>query len=158
MIPGIPVLNCVQLSPYNSQHEEWLLFAKKIRKGLGNETALNDIREFIEYYWQHHIQRHFCREERIIIPFIKSSEPAAQLQKEHDDIRELILSLNHTSDRSLFSILANFIENFIRFEKYIISTFLTAILSTEEFDAIFTNLEKQPVMYKEWKHKFWMKG
>lgn len=158
MIPSIPVLNCVQLSPYTSQHEEWLLLAKKIRKGLGNGTALNDITEFMEYLWQHHIQSHFYRQERIIIPFIKSSELAAQLQKEHDDIRELILSPNHTSDRSLFSILVNFIENLIRLEKYYISAFLTNILSAEQFDAIFTDLEKQSVMYKEWKHKFWLKG
>ena len=158
MIPDISTLNCVQLSPYNNQHEEWLLFAKKIRKGLGNGTALDDIREFIVYFWEHHIKNHFCREERIIIPFIKNSELAAQFQKEHDDIRDLILSLNRNSDRTLFSILANFIENHIRFEKYNIFTFLTNILSAVQLDAIFNDLEKQPVICKKWKHEFWMKG
>ena len=53
MRADIPALNSDQLPTYNNQHEEWLLFAKKIRKGLGNGTALDDIREFIIYFWEH---------------------------------------------------------------------------------------------------------
>ncbi len=154
MTPCISTLKCAQLSSYNGRHEEWLQFAKKIRKGLGDGTALDDIREFIISFWQHHIQHHFLLEERIIIPLIKSSGLAAQFRKGHDDIRDLIRSLTHDSDRTLFSILANFIESHIRFEKYSIFNFLSTILSAEQLDAICNNLEKQSVICKKWKHGF----
>lgn len=148
--------NCTQPSPYSS-HDEWLQFAGKIRKGLGNGTDSEIIRNFITYFWQRHIKNRFCREEAILIPYIKSCGIILQLRKEHEDIRELIHGLNRNSDRAFFSILTNFMESHIKFEKNSVFTYLASKLSQEQLSILYNDLENQPSVAKEWKLEFWTK-
>jgi hemerythrin-like domain-containing protein len=153
-----PIKRSKQLSPLSREHHDGLLFAWKLRQGLNNHTPLETLKNFSNWYWKQHISPHFKQEEDILLRFISPDDKMAiQLKDEHDNIRELILSIDHTPDTITIGILADFIDRHIRFEERILFTYLEKTLSQEQLDAICLKLEDQPIYSNEWKDAFWIK-
>jgi hemerythrin-like domain-containing protein len=153
-----PIKRSEQLAPLSREHHEGLLFAWKIRKGLQYGADPERIRKFMLWYWQRHIKPHFYQEEKILLPYLPAGhEMATRLKKEHDHIRELILSLDKEADKNTFIVLANFISDHIRFEERELYGYLEQVLGKDELDVIFLKLEEHPVHFAEWKDEFWVK-
>lgn len=155
-----PIKRSVQLQPLSREHHDGLLFSWKLREGLNNNTSIDKLREYTGWYWRHHIRPHFFQEEKILLPFVPESHPLRkQLKEEHDDIKELILSIDKEPDRLDFIHLSNLIDSHIRFEEREFFQYLEQHLSEKSLTDIFEQLEKHPVSdQEEWKDKFWTKS
>lgn len=85
-------------------------------------------------------------------------ELAHRLQKEHQQIRDLISELEKEANKNLLETLAKFIDDHIRFEEWELLGFLEQILSKDELDMISLRLKENPVTESEWKDEFWIKS
>ena len=153
-----PIKRSKQLAPLSREHHNGLLFSWKLRQGLENDTSLATLGSYCQWFWKHHISQHFHQEEDIVLKFLPSNnEMAIQLKDEHNNIRELILSISRQPDAIAIGMLADFICRHIRFEERILFTYLEKILSQEQLDHIARELEIEPVCSTEWKEEFWIR-
>lgn len=154
-----PIKRSPQLAPLSREHHDGLLFAWKIKQGIENRASLDVMRKFTLWYWKHHIKPHFFQEEKILLPYLQDNDPlATRLHEEHDYIRELILGLDDEADHRTLVILADLLNRHIRFEERELFVHLEKILTPEQLENIFTQLEKHPVhCEQEWKDEFWVK-
>lgn len=154
-----PIKRSEQLAPLSREHHDGLLFAWKIKQGLENNTPLDTLRSYALWYWRHHIKPHFYQEEKILLPYMpEDHQMAIQLKEEHDHIRELILGLDEEADKQTLLILCDLVSKHIRFEERELFVFLERLLSKEQLDKVFEEIEKHPVSCEsEWKDEFWVR-
>jgi hemerythrin-like domain-containing protein len=154
-----PIKRSKQLAPLSREHHDGLLFAWKIKQGIDNKAPLEKMRQYALWYWRHHIKPHFFQEEKILLPYLPAGHPmAARLQEEHDQVRELILGLDEEVDKRTLIILCNLLNAHIRFEERELFGYMEGLLTPEQLEKIFIQLEKHPVhCEKEWKDEFWVK-
>jgi hemerythrin-like domain-containing protein len=154
-----PIKRSPQLAPLSREHHDGLLFAWKIKQGIENRASLDVMRKFTLWYWKHHIKPHFFQEEKILLPYLPDNDPMAiRLHEEHNYIRELILGLDDEADQRTLIILSDLLNKHIRFEERELFVHLEKILTLEQLENIFTQLEKHPVhCEQEWKDEFWVK-
>ena len=154
-----PIKRSPQLAPLSREHHDGLLFAWKIKQGIENKTSLDVMRRFALWYWKNHIKPHFFQEEKILLPYLPANDPMAiRLHEEHDHIRELILGLDDEADKRTLLILSDLLNKHIRFEERELFVHLEKILTQEQLENIFIQLEKHPVhCEQEWKEEFWVK-
>lgn len=154
-----PIKRSPQLAPLSREHHDGLLFAWKIKQGIENRASLDVMRKFTVWFWKHHIKPHFFQEEKILLPYLQDNDPlATRLHEEHDYIRELILGLDDEADHRTLVILSDLLNRHIRFEERELFVHLEKILTPEQLENIFTQLEKHPVhCEQEWKDEFWVK-
>jgi hemerythrin-like domain-containing protein len=152
-----PIKRSKQLAPLSREHHDGLLFAWKLRQGLDNDTPMATLRNYCHWYWKYHISMHFHQEEDILLKFLPSDNMMAiQLKEEHNNIRELVLSISHQPDTISVGMLADFICRHIRFEERTLFTYLEKILSEEQLNKINEQLENEPICSTEWKDDFWV--
>lgn len=154
-----PIKRSHQLAPLSREHHDGLLFAWKIKQGLENRTSVELLRKFSMWYWRNHIKPHFYQEEKILIPYMpEGHEMAIQLKEEHDHIRELILEIDKQPDIQSLKILCDLLNKHIRFEERELFKYLEELLSKEQLDIVFNELEKHPVSCDtEWTEEFWVR-
>ncbi len=154
-----PIKRSEQLAPLSREHHDGLLFAWKIKQGLENKTSLELLRKFTMWYWKSHIKPHFFQEERILLPYMpEGNDLAIQLKEEHDHIRELILEIDDQPDPHSLKILCDLLNKHIRFEERELFKYLEELLSKEQLDIVFNEIEKHPVICDtEWTEEFWVK-
>lgn len=154
-----PIKRSEQLAPLSREHHDGLLFAWKIKQGLENKTSIDTLKDFALWYWRHHIKPHFYQEEKILLPYIPHDHPmAVQLKEEHDHIRELILGLDEEADKHTLLILCDLLNKHIRFEERELFEYLEELLSKEQLDHVFAEIEKHPLSCDaEWKEEFWVR-
>jgi hemerythrin-like domain-containing protein len=154
-----PIKRSPQLAPLSREHHEGLLLVWKIQQGLRLNVDAERIRQYILWYWQNHIKPHFYQEEKILQPYIPAGNELLQrMMKEHEQIREFILSLDKEADNSTFSNLASLLDSHIRFEERQLFGYLEQVLSKDQMDKIFTELEQHPVCNDQWKDEFWLRN
>ncbi len=153
-----PIKRSKQLTPLSHEHHDGLLFVRKVRQGLQHNTSIDKLRQYAVQYWHQHIKPHFYQEENFLLPYMPADHPMAiRLKKEHDNIRELILSLDKDADNATIFLLGNLLTDHIRFEERELYGYLEQTLSPEQLDSIFKKLEEHPVNCEEWKDEFWVK-
>jgi len=155
---GKPIKRCKQLAPLSREHHDGLLFVWKIRQGFSKHILIAKMQKYSMWYWQQHIKPLFSREEKILLPFMKPTHPTTtRFKEEHDQIRELILSLDKEADKRSLVLLVDLIESHIRFEERELFNFLEQSLTNEELDEIFTKLEKHKINCEVWADEFWVR-
>jgi hemerythrin-like domain-containing protein len=154
-----PIKRSQQLAPLSREHHDGLLFAWKIKQGIENKAPLDVMTNYTLWYWRHHIKPHFFQEEKILISYMPDNHPMKlKLLEDHDHIRELILGLDDVADKRSLVMLSDLLNAHIRFEERELFVHLEKILSPEQLDTVFYQLEKHPVhCEQEWKDEFWIK-
>jgi hemerythrin-like domain-containing protein len=154
----LPIKRSEQLAPLSREHHDGLLFSWKLRKGLRNETPVQTLRAYCYWYWKNHIKQHFSQEELFLFSHLNPKDDmAARLRKEHDDIRELLLAIDNDPDPIVLGLLADFLDQHIRFEERIVFPHLEQTLSPQQLDDILYQLKGHPVCPARWKEEFWTK-
>ena len=152
-----PIKRSAQLAPLSREHHDGLLFAWKLRQGLGKATPVQTLRNYCVWYWKHHIKQHIQQEEDVLLKYITpANSMAIQLKEEHDNIRELIISISHKPDTITIGMLADFISRHIRFEERALFNYLEQNLSVEQLDEIRSQLQTEPIRSEEWNEVFWV--
>jgi len=155
-----PIKRSKQLAPLSREHHDGLLFAWKIKQGIDNHAPVETMRKYALWYWQQHIKPHFYQEEKILLPHLPADNPMRnRLKEEHDHIRELIIGLDDESgaDKRHLTILSDLLNKHIRFEERELFPFMEELLTPEQLDQVFKELEEHPLSCEEWKDEFWIK-
>lgn len=124
--------NIVQLS---RDHHFGLLCSWKIRQGLKKEIEIFRIKNYVEYFWNAHLQEHFQKEENVLFPYIQD-EFSAQVKFEHQEIAHLVAYISTNADDESLSDFADLLEKHIRFEERTWFPHLENQLSAEDLNYI----------------------
>lgn len=153
-----PLKRSKELAPLSREHHDGLLFAWKIKRGLENGTSIETLCSYTRWFWSNHIKPHFKEEEKVLVKFLPADNALVkQMFKEHAQIRDLIISLDKEPDKSSLQLLAEFLNNHIRFEERQLFPYVETALTSEQLDEIYKELPNEFQCHTEWKDEFWIK-
>lgn len=153
-----PVKRSAQLTPLSRDHHDGLLLVWKIRQGLKNGTPLNDIAQYVQWFWQHHLQEHFQQEEALLAPRLPAdNELLLQMLDEHQNIEGLLHINEQIADEALLIQIADALNDHIRFEERQLFPFAEKYIPVEELNAIHASLSQEKKECPKWENEFWLK-
>jgi len=153
-----PIKRSKELAPLSREHHDGLLFVWKIRQGLANNTPIETLVNYTRWFWSNHIKPHFKDEEKVLVKFLPPDNPLVQqMIKEHAQIRDLVISLDKEPDTNSLQLLAEFLNNHIRFEERQLFVYAEQVLTPEQLNEIFNELPDELHCDTEWKDDFWIK-
>ncbi len=147
-----------QFQILSNEHNEGMLFTGRIRSSIG-VIPVNQLRNYILWYWSHHIRPHFSLEEKILLPCLTPDHPLTlKLKDDHVSIRELILLIDRDTDTHNISMFCDLVEKHITFEEEKVYTYLENTLPDEKLNEIASKLNAAPLDKTEWKDVFWQRN
>ena len=153
-----PLKRSKELAPLSREHHDGLLFAWKIKQGCANGTPIETLCNYTRWFWANHIKPHFRDEEKVLVKFLPTDNALVQqMLKEHAQIRDLVISLDREPDSNSLQLLAEFINNHIRFEERQLFAYAEENLTPEQLDEIYKDLPQELQCNTEWKDEFWVK-
>jgi hemerythrin-like domain-containing protein len=153
-----PLKRSKELAPLSREHHDGLLFAWKIKQGLANGTSIETLCNYTRWFWSNHIKTHFKDEEKVLVKFLPADNPLVlQMFKEHAQIRDLIISLDKEPDSSSLQLLAEFVNNHIRFEERELFAYAERTLTWEQLNEIYKDLPHDFHCGTEWRDEFWVR-
>jgi len=153
-----PLKRSKELASLSREHHDGLLFAWKIKQGLANGTPIETLCNYTRWFWANHIKPHFRDEEKVLVKFLPTDNALVQqMLKEHAQIRDLVISLDREPDSNSLQLLAEFINNHIRFEERQLFAYAEENLTPEQLDEIYKDLPQELQCNTEWKDEFWVK-
>lgn len=90
------------LVPLSRDHHFGLLCCWKIRQGIKKEVSYERIKNYINYYWEKNLHKHFKTEDDVL-PELSNEGLQNQMEKEHREISRLIGSINQSNNQQLLS-------------------------------------------------------
>lgn len=127
--------------PLSRDHHSGLLFCWKIRQGLAFGADTKRIRNYVLYYWEHHLLNHFKEEENILF-ILKDNE---RIQKAIDDHRKIETLINNVkqenADLDTYQSLASMVNDHIRYEERELFPYLEKTLSQDQLMTIGEELQ-----------------
>lgn len=142
------------LIPLSKDHHYGLLFCWKIQQGVEKEISYHRIRDYINFFWNHHLEKHFATEDEAL-PELKNEALYKQMEKEHREIRNLIIKINESEDPQLLLDFAKLLHAHIRFEERVLFPDYEANLSQSELEKIGASLAKNPKEEEDYPDEFW---
>ena len=153
-----PIKRNVNIVKLSRDHHASLLFCWKIRQGIKYHIEFDRIINYVEYFWNNHLQEHFKEEEKFLFKtFI--DENVERAIDEHQKIKELIRRLpTEIADKrnELLSELAETVNQHVRFEERILFPHLEKKLSGEQLEIIGTQINDEPLP-DNYQDNFWTK-
>ncbi len=111
-----PIKRAKELQPISREHHHGLLLSWKLRQALSKQIEINRVRQYLLWFWAHHLAPHFEFEETYIFPILgKHDKRIEQLMTEHQVLREMILDTN--LDRWKINTLQKALTEHIRLEE-----------------------------------------
>jgi hemerythrin-like domain-containing protein len=152
-----PIKRSKQLTPLSKDHHEGLLFAWKIKQGLKNNADKKLIAEYVQWFWQNHLQEHFREEEQILAPHLPADNALLQQMIEgHQEIEAMIHINESIADENLLQQLAKATDDHIRFEERELFPYAEKVIPEKELNLIYEQLSKEPAQCSKWEMEFWM--
>jgi hemerythrin-like domain-containing protein len=153
-----PIKRSKQLTPLSKDHHDGLLFAFKIKQGLKNGTDIKLIAEYVQWFWNNHLEEHFRDEEQILAPHLPAdNELLKQMFDEHQNIEAMVHINENIPDTTLLANLAQAIDDHIRFEERVLFPYAEKIISEEELNLIYEQLPKEKNECGKWEREFWVR-
>jgi hemerythrin-like domain-containing protein len=108
------------IAPLSRDHHSGLLCCWKLRQGITHGVAPQRMKEYVKWYWAHHLEQHFLQEETLLFNTIAHPQCEEALQQ-HRLIKKMISDL-HSEDPepATFTLFADTLDNHIRFEERIL--------------------------------------
>ena len=151
-----PIKRSQQLTPLSKDHHDGLLFAWKIKQGLKNGADTKVVAEYVQWFWNNHLQEHFNEEEQILAPHLPpENELLQQMLDEHQEIEAMIRINENIPDESLLAKLAQSIDDHIRFEERQLFSYAEKVIPEKELNLIYGQLLKEAAQCKNWENEFW---
>lgn len=140
------------------EHHLGLLFCWKIRQGIKKQIPTERMQPYIRYFWNNHLKRHFEEEETLLFCLLEDSLMEEAI-RQHEQIRKLIvvtIAIEQT-DAGQLHILADVLDNHIRFEERVLFPHMEESLSEEKLAKLGSVLQQlHPIREKdEYSDEFW---
>ena len=153
-----PIKRSKELAPLSREHHDGLLFAWKIKQGLANKTSIATLCSYTRWFWTNHMKPHFKDEEKVLVKFLPADNPlVGQMFNEHAHIRDLIIFLDREPEPNSLQLLAEYINNHIRFEERELFAYAEQTLTPEQLKEVYEELPENSHCDTEWKDEFWLK-
>ena len=153
-----PIKRSKELAPLSREHHDGLLFVWKIKQGLANGTTIETLCNYTRWFWSNHLKPHFNDEENVLVKFLPADNTLVkQMLKEHSEIRDLVISLDKEPDAGSLQLLANLINDHIRFEERQLFAYAEENLTPGQLHEIYNELPHDASCDTEWKDEFWVK-
>jgi hemerythrin-like domain-containing protein len=153
-----PIKRSGQLAPLSREHHEALLFVWKIRQGLKNGTDIREVAQFVQWFWQNHLQEHFREEEQILAAHLpEDNEFVLRMIDEHQNIEALIHINENIPDEALLVQLADELNAHIRFEEREFFPYVEKTISVADLNRIYEQLSREKRQGTKWENEFWVK-
>lgn len=141
------------LVPLSRDHHFGLLCCWKIKQGIKKGASYERIKNYINYFWQENLIKHFEIEDIILS---ETSNFQIQMENEHREIHKLINTINQSEDIALLATFAEALQSHIRFEERVFFPHLEEHISEKEMMKIGEKLND--IHHKEEDHytdEFW---
>lgn len=147
--------NIVKLS---RDHHTTLLFCWKIRNGLKNGAEPGRIVKYVQYFKNLHMLPHFNQEEEILFAPVKDE----QVQKALDDHKYILQQIDEighvgTGIESKLMLLADTVDNHVRYEERELFPHLEEVLSNEQLEEIGRVMKDEVDEPDDFADEFWQK-
>lgn len=152
-----PIKRSSFLAPLSREHHEDLLLAWKIKEGLRKKVGHERIVHYCLWFYKHHIEDHFKKEERGFAQILGSDHPMMQtMLEDHRAMREMLdkFAEDIQVNQAELEAFAGLINSHVRFEERQLFNYIEKIATKDQLQKLGETLttEKLP----EWKDAFWM--
>lgn len=99
-------------------HQVCRLFISNLRKDLKDNAAVDTLQQNTRWFWRNKVTQMMLREETILSKY-RPVLPAMikKLKDDHEDILELLISIDHEPERFTLNSLANLLEMHVIWEE-----------------------------------------
>jgi len=155
-MPTKPLKRHESILTFSREHHFSLLFCWKIRQGIKKNVAGERIREYVQYFWDNCLQSHFRQEEAVLFAPLQD-KMVQRAVLDHQYISKQITALAGSSAKDLpkdLAILADSVDNHVRYEERELFPYLERKLSKEQLAAIGEQLADEPLK-DDYRDEFW---
>jgi len=154
-----PITRSKYMVELSKDHHAGLLFSWKIKEGLKKDIELSRIKEYVNYFWEHHLKSHFQEEEALLCNRVEGDALSQQGKNEHQMLQKHIGRLNHNENavKDDYLEFAELMIRHIRFEERILFPHLEKVLPLSALKSVEAYLTGQhPVPFKDnYADEFW---
>ena len=130
-----PLRRVKELQFLSREHHHTLLLSWKIRTGFQKGVDISIIKEYVDWFYNHHIQQHFNMEELHVFPILGNQH---ELVKKANSEHKRLIKLFTTQvdiEKSL-SLLEEELEQHVRFEERILFKEIQEIATDQQLKMI----------------------
>jgi len=147
--------NIIKLS---QDHHASLLFCWKLRQGVKYHAPVERMKQYVQYFWDHHFSTHFKEEEEFLFAPL-NDEKVQKAIDDHQKIKTFIDQIGFPGSEDEADVLlelADIVDDHVRYEERILFPYLEKALSEEQLETISTQISKVPLK-DDYEDKFWIK-
>jgi hemerythrin-like domain-containing protein len=113
-----PLKRSVYMMALSREHHEGLLFSWKIKEGIKKGIPFWRLNKYADFFWSHHLQRHFKQQEELLFSLINNALTKRGLD-EHKLLKEGFWRIQNNLLRTNeeYLVFAELLINHIRFEE-----------------------------------------
>ncbi len=155
-----PIKRHSAIVSFSKDHHFGLLLVWKIRQGLKSSADPERISNYVLYFFEEDLDKHFRDEEDLLFSKLPASDALRrQAEAEHRSILQLIEGIKENKQsKDLLMKIADELERHIRFEERELFNHLQRNLSEEELETILSRIPGHGQQVDDqWKDNFWEK-
>ncbi len=153
-----PIKRHEALIHFSRDHHFGLLLTWKIRQGLKKNVATERISNYILFFYENDLKKHFADEEKHLFSQLSPVDALyIQVMKEHEDIYRLIASIEkNPASTTVPSDFADTLEKHIRFEERVLFNHMQNIFTAEKLETILSlHTHHHCNVDDRWNDHFW---
>ncbi|MBL0340138.1 MAG: hemerythrin domain-containing protein [Bacteroidetes bacterium] len=142
------------LQPLSRDHHNGLMFCFRLNKGLEKKIDETRLKNYVDWFYENHIQEHFSVEEKLIFPVLGSEHELIKTALEQH--QHILALFNNKKDlTATIKDLAIQLEAHIRFEERVLFNEIQLHASEEQLNTIHI-AELETSCRVGWEDEFWM--
>ncbi len=150
-----PIRRDERLYPLSHDHHGGLVFALRLKKGVTKNADVNEIGDYIRYFWDNELVRHFQDEEAYLLSLLPDDhELKKQTLQEHSQIRDTVDQILRAPGKEKIMNLSTLVNDHIRFEERVLFPYLEKNLSNKQLNDIGDSLMDSDFC-DTWENQFW---
>ena len=141
------------LQPLSRDHHNGLMFCFRLNRGLEKNIDETRLKNYVDWFYENHIQEHFSVEEKLIFPILGNEhEHIKTALEQHQHILKLFTT--NTQLSATIKNLAIQLEAHIRFEERVLFNEIQLHASEEQLNTIHI-AELETSCRVGWEDEFW---
>ena len=158
MTSGMPIKRSPHIAALSRDHHHALLLGWKIRQGIKLNREVSRICAYVVHFYKKYVEQHFMAEETLLFHQLPDGDELKHRAiSEHHMLRGLFSSLSDKSDYEQLNLIADKLDQHIRFEERVLFPHLEKIIPVEELEKVGKALAAETHAEDVWEDEFWKK-